>query len=323
MLGAFVALLAGELGARVLADRLPLAYEWHTEEAELKVERMDELALTGGADVVFLGTSIVNGIDPALLTDAAGQPVAAYNGSLTAGVPPLMEAWFRDVVEPRLHPRVVIIGLSSFDLTDEPANRRAFYDAYVGSPAARRQAGLDSVSEQIDHWIAARSALWQHRSALRRPDVVLDAIRGRAEVVPGYAAELQPSGHTTFLDHFRFGTGNGAGGGVPVNTWEIGRDDPAALVRLVEDAQAARARVVLVDMPITNTYVGKHPNGEADYATYVTGLRALATDLGVRLIELSSIRDDELFADEVHLNGDGSAYVTGLLQEALRAAGVL
>jgi hypothetical protein len=322
-LGVAIALVAAEVGARALADRLPMAYEWHTEEAQLKVERMDELARDGGVDVVLLGTSIVNGIDPAGLTGATGQPISAYNASLTAGVPPLTEAWFREVVQPRLRPKLVIIGVSSFDLTDEPPSRRAFFDAYLASPARRRATGRAGELERLDHWIGRRSELWGHRAALRHPDVVLDAIGGTAEVLPAYAAGLQPNGHTNALDGFDFASGHGSGGGVPVSTWKLGHDDPAVLARLVREAEATGARVVLVDMPITNTYVDKHPNGQADYATYRDALEAFAADLAVPVVRLSDIRDDALFADEVHLNGPGSAYVTGLLVASLRADGLL
>lgn len=321
--GALVVLAAAEVGVRVIADDLPLPLDWHTAEAERKVERMDELAADGGTDVVLLGTSIVNGLDPARMTDAAGDPLSVYNASLTAGLPPLMEAWFRDAVVPRLRPKLVVIGVSSFDISDEPPERGAFFDAFRRSPAAERASGSATRLTRADHWMAEHSDLWRYRSSLRHPGVVLDTLRGDAEVVPPYVADLQPSGRTTFLEASRFEDRDVNAGGTPLSNWSLGTKDRAALVRLIQLARGTGADVVLVDMPVTDEYVLKHPNGAADYDTYLRSLRALGDELQVPVIELSSIHDHTFFADEVHLNVVGAAFVTQALQAVLEDEGLL
>ena len=95
-------------------------------------------------------------------------------------------------------------------------------------------------------------------------------------------------------------------------------DDAAALGRLIEGARADGAKVLLVDMPVTDEYVAKHPNGEADYQTFLAALRELAKANDAPLVELDTMRDHSLFLDEVHMNLKGAHTLTGQLIPELR-----
>jgi hypothetical protein len=309
-------LLAAELGVRAIADRLPPRLDWHTAEAQKKVAQMDALARRGGANVVFVGSSVVrNGAEPDVLSAALG--VSAYNAGLTAGVPRLMEPWTLDVVIPRLRPKVLVIGVTSFDFSE--AKVRSFYEAFRASPAARRAMGVDSVLDRVDRWLGDHVDLWGYRQTLRRPDAVLDALRGRPLPADPDVDETKDNGRDAAGEFRTFEQRTAGAAGLPVDNWSLGTDDPAALGRLIDGAKAQGIAVLLVDMPVTDDYVAKHPHGEADYATYLQALRALAHDAGVPLVELDAMRDHRYFMDEVHMNRAGAETFTGRLVAPVQA----
>lgn len=311
-----VLLLGTELAVRAIADRLPPRLEWHTAEAQKKVAQMDALARAGGADVVFVGSSVVrNGAEPDVITAALG--VTAYNAGLTAGVPRLMEPWTLDVVLPRLRPKVLVIGVTSFDFSE--AQQRAFYEAFRASPAARRAMGTDSVLDRVDRWLGDHVDLWGYRQSLRRPTVVLDALRDRPLPADPDVDDTKSNGRDAAGELRTFDQRTPGAAGLPVNDWSLGTDDPAALGRLVAGARARGVAVLLVDMPVTDEYVAKHPHGAADYATYLQALHALAKSEGVPLVELDAMRDHSFFLDEVHMNRLGAETFTTELVAPVQA----
>lgn len=307
-------LLVGELATRAIADDLPAVLEWHSAEAEHKVEQMEDL---GDADVVFLGSSLTNaGFVPETLVNglaATGRSVVAYNAGLSACIPMLTELWAEEVVLPRLHPEVVVLGLSSFDFTDHPS-ADVFVSSFASSPAGERAVGDDGVLDRLDHWLDDRSELWRHKVALRNPDSIFDAIRGRGPLADPQVAAMDAFGRTGYLQTQRFEDRIDDGGvGVPIETWSLGRRNPAALERVVTGLRDQGITVVLVDMPVTDEYVLAHPGGAADYEVYLRYLRAFAERVGAPLIEMSGVRDHALFADEIHLNIDGATQLTNAL----------
>ena len=318
-----VVLVAAELGTRAIEGHLPPHLDWLSAEAQKKVGQMDALARSGGASIVFIGSSIVrSGIEPAIVTDQLpGHPIA-YNAGLAAGVPVMMEPWTLDVVLPRLHPKALVIGISSFDFSDDPSNV-AFYDAYKDAPAARRSMGLDDTLDHIDRWLTDRSALWRDRDALRSPSTVLDAIRGKGPPPDPDTAGIEANGRDAYLQEQQFDERNPLAGGVPVGSWKLGTKNVAALQRIIGAAKAQGIAVALVDMPVTDEYIAKHPHRDADYATYLTAARQFAATAAVPLLEFDTTRDHMYFADEVHLNRNGAYAFTPQLVDALQRAGVL
>lgn len=309
---AVAVLLAGELAARALEGRLPDPLVWHTEAAQAKVEQMEAL---GHAEVVAVGSSLVaHGVDPAVLADRLD--VSAYNAGLTAGLPGLTRPWTSQVVIPRLAPELLVVGVGSFDLTDHPSGA-VFRDAFVDSPAGRRVTRSSDLLGDASWWLADHSTLWAHRTRLRQPRTLLSALRGEpAEVDPDVAA-LGPRGRTARYEDLVFDPHEPAGPGLPVGSWSLGTDQPAALRGLVTDAREAGVEILLVTMPTTDAFVDRHPRGEADHATYVEAVQWLATDTGARLLRFDDLRDPELFIDQVHLNRDGASVFSQRLADAL------
>jgi hypothetical protein len=313
-----VVLVIAELGVRGIAGHLPQPLVWGSAEAQAKVHQMDRLARQGGAPVVFVGTSqVIAGMSPSIVDAALGGRPLAYNAGLSSGFPDLMEPWIRDVVDPRLHPKLMVIGLSSFDVSDA-ASPIARAETFVASPAGRSAIHDAGPLDTVNWWLDRHSSLWAHRFSLRDPATVLDAIRGKAPSVDAEVPLLEPAG---WLD---IHPGSPAiAPRVPVGNWSVGTTRVAALKRLIAEARGRGIRVVLVDMPVTDGYVARHPHGEADYVTFRAELGQIAAQGGVAELNFDSLRNPSYFGDDVHLNSVGAQVFTTQLVAALQAGHAL
>jgi len=309
-------LLVAELGARSIESHLPAPLVWHSAEAQTKVAQMDHLRNGGGASMVFLGTSLViAGADARLLDPLLPVGRGAYNAALASGVPSLMAPWYEDVVNRRLHPSIVVIGLSSYDLEDD-----AFSDysvnQFLDSPAGRQATGHADALEDVDWWLRQHSAVWANRSSLRDPSTVVDAIRGKQPAVDAEASMLDDHGvllvdRAAQVPH------------VDVSHWALGQRNVAALRNLITVAQTDGQKVVLVEMPVTDEFVNRHPHGDSDYTAFLGDVSSLARTYGITTFDYSTMRDRSLFADDVHLNSTGAKQLTTMFMRDLQGSGLL
>lgn len=312
-----------EVGVRVIDDRLPEPLVWPSFEAQRKVDQMDQRA-GQPVDVVFLGTSMMNaGVIPSLFVSTAGADISAYNASLSSGRPELMEFWSLHVVVPRLHPRLVVIGVTSGDINDNVSSDRAFLDAFSDSPGGLAALDRESALDRTDDWLRGHVALWRHRNELRDPSAVWDAVRGNTAAVDPVAASIDAEGHVTYRGDATFTPRPTEQGIAGVGNWTLGTEQPNALRRLIAGLQASGARVVLVQLPITEDFIDRHPRKGADYAQAKLAIADLARGANVDLLDLDGIRDHADFADEIHLNRKGATKFTVALVNAMRTSGEL
>jgi hypothetical protein len=266
-----------------------------------------------------VGSTFVDTGDHPAVFDAQLPGTVTYNAALRAAVPQLIEPWTLNVVIPRLHPKVLVIGVSSFDFFDSPASK-IFYRAFADSFGGRKAIGDDDLLYGADRWLRDHSSLWAQRFDHRHPDTILDALRGE-DPPADERLEIEANGHTKYNGPDAFNPRPEAG--PAVGNWSIGTDNLGALRRVIERAHAEGIKVALVDMPITDEYVAKHPHGEDDYATFRSHLHELGTETGTVVLDFDQIRDHAMFADLVHLNTPGSQTFTPELVSALQASGVL
>lgn len=312
-----VAALVIEFAVRAIERRLPEPLVWHTVEAQNKVRQMDQFATRGGASVAVLGTSVViSGINPDIIDAAIGGRQRVYNTALASGVPALMDPWTTGVVIPRLRPSLLVLGVTSYDLSDDKQGID-FTEAFLSSPGGRRVTGSATAIDNIDWWLRRHLSIWNDRISLRDPNAVFDAIRGDAPPLDHEVAFTTPSGWISFSDSFTPVLR------VKVDQWKIGTRNVAALQELLQTARAKGIKVAIVDMPVTNEYIAHHPNGEADYVTFRTALRDIAARTGALALEFDSMRDHRYFFDEVHLNELGATVLTRDLVAALEERNVL
>jgi hypothetical protein len=338
---ALAVLLVTELAARSLALHLPAPDPWGDAARTVKIAQMDHLrAVDGCVDVVMAGDSMArDGFDPAAF-NAHGTPHRdAYNASLDAAGPDLLEPWLVDQVIPRLRPSTVLIAISSIDLNRHGAANGAAVEAYATSPGGRRD-----LLGRLDRLVSDHVALVGHRRELRDADLLLDALRRENPAepferddlgTPVLEGVLGPGGEGRSRAPLVVDLSAATDGPAAVFTREqlLGGfalvDDPvgrlARLVDAVRDEGAARGQVttvVLVVLPTTDAFASLHPNGADDVAAARQAVLDAATTAGVPVVDFSEDRwPADHFADTHHLNGRGARRLSAELATRLDDVG--
>ena len=300
--GVLVVVVGAEIGARVVESVGPPALRWYDVVTQLKVEQMTELER---AEVVFAGTSMVwQGLDPEAFTEMDGR--IAYNAALAGGVPEVMERWLTDEVAPRLHPKLVVWGLSSLDFSSTygSANRERYDDALE-----TRQGVLASFERRA----AAVSALVRYRGVLRSFEHLFEG-----DEFEEAAALLSVGGARR---DFSIDVSDLRGEIVASRLYDYSLDlaDIAAIHRTVRILEERGITVVLLQMPTPERYTALHPAGHEDLLRTYATIDAIADTLELSLIDLSDGYSADDFVDFTHLNEASVRDLTGRLAAALRS----
>lgn len=317
-----------ELGARALGAYLPEALLWTDNSTQVKVAQMDRLSRRlGCVDVAFVGNSMTrDAVDPRTFTSADAPHRSAYNAALDAATPALLEQWTLDQVVPRLDPATVVLGLSSFDLNDNARIAASALDSYQSAPLSRRD-----LFGRLQRPFVEHADLFRYRSELRDPLALWAGIqrlrRGEKSErlsTGGIDGIIGPDGEGLSRRALRY---RGSVGlqrfdqTELLNDFAIGGAQTVAAANLIEGLRDQGIAVVLMLLPVTQDYIGLHPNGPADFERFLTRARGLATATGATLVDAHDwATSDAVFADTHHLNGRGalafSADLPGLMADA-------
>lgn len=316
VLGTAVAVvLVAEVGVRLfLAADLPAVEQWPDATTAAKVEQMERI---GCADVVFVGNSVArDDLDPEtfFVEDPALRSV--YNAALDAAGPVQIARWLPEEVISRLDPQVVVWALTSPDLNDAAPAGQAALHSYETSIAGRPDLIGRLQRPLVDH-----VALVRHREALTDPSAVWDALTGvssaRAEAgsdLIGFRGEGRSRANLRYLPG-----DPGVTGFVRdqlLADYTIGGAQVAAARDLVEDLEAGGRQVVLLMPPVTDEFIGLHPDPSA-WEDYRSAVHDLAAETGAQLVDLTGSGDESWFADTHHLNADGARRLTRELVAAV------
>lgn len=307
LVAALVVLLVAEGTSRVVEPRVPVQTRWGSAAIDVKVEQMERLSADGGVDVVFLGSSIVNsGIDPAAFVEQSPWATSAYNASMAASSPRVLERWATEVVFPMLKPKTVVIGLSSRALNDNGINQKRAFDRYMDSRGRALHLGTATIAQQLESTLEASSALFRLRGQIRLPFTFVNRVKNgpRRSTITDLGQQTQRSKRKYESTRaFRRRTTRRV-----LVDYELGGVELAALDALVEAAVSQGAEVYVIDMPVVESdYVGMHPQGAADYANYEAAFARLAFDDRLRSVSATSVAEGtRFFGDPLHLNGKGA-----------------
>lgn len=284
---------------------------------------MDALGRRGGADIVAVGSSMVNAaVDPAALTRELGGRRPVFNAALNGAGARLLERWTLEVVVPRLRPKTVVIGVSSRELNDRGLDAAHAYDVVIGSRGFRDATGDGTFADRLEDRIAESSYLVRYRSVLRQPS----RWGGRkGSPVGSRVNDLGVLRALRIFDNATYATTprlSRATATRSLNDLTFGGRETAALGRLVTGLTSRGIRVVLLEMPITEDEIRLHPAGAADYARFEALLaRFAAAHPAVRVFDMRErFPDTADYRDPHHLNGTGKARFTGLLADVLKAS---
>ena len=325
---AVVVLLAAEGGARILAPYLAEPARYGDDATAVKVAQMDARG-AGCTDVVLAGNSMGrDAFDPQAFTAADDLHRDAYNASLDAASPELLEHWVPGEVVPRLQPTTVVLTLASLDVNAEGPATRAAIEAYEGAEQTR-----PDLIGRLGVAAGSVSDLVAYRTELRDPEEVraaIDRMRSRTGAArpsaDGIDRVLGPDGEGLSRRALRYGGEAGAKLFTReqlLKGWQLDPAQVDAAASLIDELRADGLDVVLVVLPVTDDYIDQHPNGAADFDAFLTAATGIAASTGAPLVDLHDEAPTELFADTHHLNGDGAAWFSAELADQLDALGMV
>jgi hypothetical protein len=106
-----------------------------------------------------------------------------------------------------------------------------------------------------------------------------------------------------------------------LNDFHIGGRQTEAAEDLLRGLADRGVETVVVALPVTQDYIGLHPEGEADFRDFLTAAEQVAEASGATFVDAHDwAASTEQFADTHHLNGEGalafSADLPALMAEA-------
>jgi lysophospholipase L1-like esterase len=327
-------LLLAEVAVRAEKSSLATPSAWPAPELQKKYDQIVARAASSQpTDVVLVGDSMMDaGGDPAALV-AAGSAARIYNASVAGETLPTIAEWTTRVVVPRLHPKVVVIGFSSNELSPSVLAPATGLGAYHRSRAVRAASGTGSVVDRADAALWRWSMLYRYRSVLRHPLSLGGSSAGggggtQAGIFdPKLTADGQDLAFTG--QHYLQGGANHARlviGAIiaTLHGFTVGDKNVAILQDLLTNLRRQGIQVLLVAMPVTADLVSFHPAGAADYQRAIASFGAIAQASGA-LLEVPGVWPVTEFADPVHLNGSGtvhfSKYLAPLLRKSVASGG--
>lgn len=306
-------LVVADLAAELAQSHLPTPQTWPTPELQKKFARISAIRGVHHPGVVLLGDSLMDaGIDPTGLR----VPGGAFNAALAGETLGVIAPWATEVVVPRLHPRVVVLGFSANVLSGPIAGRSPLVSAYTKSRTVRYAQGSGDLLDNLDGWLQQHVALYRERSVLRQPF----SASGNSSV---YDPPLSTEGWNEGFAEGHLQTGPAATTEAVaairhdlLNDYHVGPAQVAALGRLIDQLRNAGAEVVLVAMPVSADFVDAIPGGPSSYESAIGRLLATGRAHGA-LTSSAGEWPAADFADAAHLNQTGTARMTAWMSSEL------
>ena len=253
--------------------------------------------------VTFVGTSMVRrDVDAARVEKALKWPdTSVHNVALPGAQTTVVQRWLLEEVVPRLHPKVVVWGVSTLDFNSGRPDHPI--DQYSAARASQR--GLFG---DLDRALEV-SAVSKHRDALRDPYelkaaaqdtatkyVEHKALRARAtwkleydSKTPEQLKKMKANHLITVRDK-------------QLKDFRVGDAEFAAFRDTITALQQQGIKVVIVIMPVPSDYLPLHPKGETQFKQWQQQITNEAVRLNVSVIDdLVRSMPDASFRDYEHL----------------------
>lgn len=311
-----VAVLAMALLAQIAATQVPPPLEFDNYEQQRQIDRIVN-APEGCTDLVLAGTSLMGAAgNPEIV--ASSTQFSVRNVALGGGGPLIMVPWFDEVVEPHLCPTTVVIGLGPRDANDNFVDQEATVTRYLESKGRPHLIGTAGAVQQIDRWLSRNVGFFSLRSAYRRPATALAfALNGSGNWRETSGAD----GRITAFDDIVYSEDQAREERIALGSmrdFATGGRNFAAVETLISNLQENNVEVILVDMPRVEGAVDRIIGPER-IDQYEAAMADLADRSAIPLLQADeSLTETQLFADEWHLNSEGSNAFSTWLAENLR-----
>ena len=323
---ALVVLLLAEVAVRAGRPGLDEPEVWPTPQLQKKFAQIEQRRRDGRrVEVLLAGDSMMDAGGDAARLAGAVPGTTVYNAAIAGETLPVVADWTTRIVQPRLHPKVVVLGFSSNELNPSVLAPESGVAAYRSSRVVRVAEGRGSPVDRADAFLREHVMLFRYRATLRRP--FRDVPSGQEVFDPDLAADGQGLAFTEqgYLDKGGAAQAQAVIQGViaALRGFTVGLENVTILQEMIRTLRVEGARVVLVAMPVTADLVAAHPKGEADYVKAMEAFAGAAQRSGATLLQ-PGVWPTTLFADPVHLNGAGAArltdYLAPFLQQEVDAA---
>jgi hypothetical protein len=309
--------VTSELALHAVEDRLPQPVLWGAGEASAKVAQVVAHAREdpAGVDVLVLGPSHARtGISPYDMRKVEqGFRWSVYNGGVNGRTYSMLEFVLDHVYEPLLKPRLLVLTASPIIFTESNWRMERSSDEFFDAPMPRalRATGLESLWRQfmVEHvylyryrkresglergFVGGQRIIDRHGFGTR---IGLYTERERSELLEGHHQ------YKDVIDRFAFG-------GPSLD----------AFLRIVENANARRQPVIVVNMPFRDDLLRLSARGPEAYQEYLGKMKLLADRYGFTWLDYQEVLplSDRDFLDVDHLNYSGAGKLSRRLADDL------
>jgi hypothetical protein len=293
-----VALLAVEGAARLFEARDRTA-------PTVMAEHVRRLEDGPPVDMLVIGSSSVGADIWSPHLESSGLACNAYVPWLASPTMVDIERYWREGLLPAQRPDRLVIGVTMREMNGRsPVNVAADLESLLAERGRLKA-------------LAYNLAILRIRPTLQNPRHAGDVLLGRDR------PHTDPDGHLiTTLDR-RIADESASHRRQEERAmaqYELGRSEVDALRRVIDDAREQGIDVVVLNLPVTDLFIGMAPRGQADYDEYLPAVRAAAISSGATFIDGATVPLDveTAFADVNHLNRNGSmAFTTALIEGEL------
>jgi len=309
-------LVMAEVAARVWLPEIPPdAHTWPRAEIGQKLEQIDAYEERGEAiDVLFVGSSqMAAAINPQLFTEQTG--LSSYNAAFAGPSMRTVGRWLLDVIEPKLSPDVVVLGIASRDSNDRSRKNRNVHSAFLNSPGYRQETA--SLASELEGWLEDLSVFMRYRRLMREPATFLDRTDDELpeqEVRMGIGdrgLRLQEPVDYRFTRKGQQSLSKGT-----LGNFETGGREYRAVVEMHDVLEERGVEMMLVNMPLTKDYLGAHEDVDAEMTSYRDFLADIVAATGVAFVDAEkAFETPKAFRDLLHLDLEGrDAFTEALAQ---------
>jgi len=314
----FLAVLVGaEVAARVwLPEVPPDAHTWPRAEIGQKLEQIDAYEERGEEmDVLFVGSSqMAAATNPQLFTEQTG--LSSYNAAFAGPSMRTVGRWLLDVVEPKLSPDVVVVGIASRDSNDRSRKNKNVHKAFLNSPGYRQETA--SLASEFEGWLEDLSVFMRYRRLMREPATFLERTddelgeqKIRMEIGERGLRLEEPVDY-----RFKLAGQESLSKGT-LGNFKTGGREYRAVVEMHDVLEERGVEMVLVNMPLTKDYLGAHEDVDAEMTSYRDFLDDIVSATGVAFVDAEQAFDTpKAFRDLLHLDVEGRDAFTGALAQS-------
>ena len=301
VLAAIVTLALVEGAVRLVEPRLPAPGPWPTQEYGRHESQMAQV--DDPLETLVVGSSIAG---VAIRPEELPELGRAYNHWLAGPGMRSVADLTRRVLLDRADPRRVVVGVTMREFNDGPS-QLAHYEAMVNSDGFREQTGTASWIDRADKMLRSTSAIAANRESLRDPVLLVNRLR-TGRLTP---ERIESDGHLSE------GGDQVVAEASPEHTQQE-RDSMArytfsvaglrALDQLLVECQRRNIEVVVVNLPVTEQFIGFANGGIEDQRDFENRVRSATERRGGTWVDTMNVPwADEWFADVSHLNDRGGA----------------